>query len=168
MGAGILPIAIHRGVLLILLGQERHNNLWCDFGGGSNKRESPFNTAIREGSEELNGFMGSDNELKETVNNNLLTSITYDKYTSYVFKVNYNKDLPYYFENNNKFAEKHMQNLIRIPDNGLFEKTQIKWFRAKDLKNEFISKNIRLHYQEIINHIIKNEKKIILTANRKL
>jgi hypothetical protein len=112
--------------------------------------------------------MGSDNELKETVNNNLLTSITYDKYTSYVFKVNYNKDLPYYFENNNKFAEKHMQNLIRIPDNGLFEKTQIKWFRTKDLNNEFISKNIRLHYQEIINHIIKNEKKFILTANKKL
>ena len=57
MGAGILPVALHKGVLFLLMGQERKNGLWCDFGGTPNKKEKPFETAIREGGEELNGFL---------------------------------------------------------------------------------------------------------------
>ena len=58
MGAGILPVALYRGTLFLLLGQERNNNnLWSDFGGSSHKGEKPFKTAIREGNEELNGFL---------------------------------------------------------------------------------------------------------------
>ena len=37
MGAGILPVAVYRGALFILLGQERDNNLWADFGGSHAK-----------------------------------------------------------------------------------------------------------------------------------
>ena len=104
MGAGILPVALYRGTLYLLLGQERNNNnLWSDFGGGSHKGEKPFKTAIREGTEELNGFLGSEEELEEEVNKNMVLSICYDKYTTYIFKIKYNTDLPKYFTNNNKF-----------------------------------------------------------------
>ena len=65
MGAGILPVALYRGTLYLLLGQERHNSLWSDFGGSSHKRETPFKTAIREGTEELNGFLGTEEEMEE-------------------------------------------------------------------------------------------------------
>ena len=56
MGAGVLPVSLYKGTLFLLLGQERHNHLWCDFGGGAHKGERPFKTAIREGTEELNGL----------------------------------------------------------------------------------------------------------------
>ena len=72
MGAGILPITLNKGVIFLLLGQERHNNLLCDFGGSSNKGEKVYNTAIREGYEELNGLLGPISELEKKVSNNLL------------------------------------------------------------------------------------------------
>jgi hypothetical protein len=31
MGAGILPITIHKGAILFLFGRERYNNQWSDF-----------------------------------------------------------------------------------------------------------------------------------------
>ena len=31
MGAGILPLGVLSSSVFILLGQERHNNLWSDF-----------------------------------------------------------------------------------------------------------------------------------------
>ena len=37
MGAGILLVALYRGTLFLLLGQERHNNLWSDFGGSAQR-----------------------------------------------------------------------------------------------------------------------------------
>ena len=47
MGAGILPLSVFRSSIFILLGQERHNNLWSDFGGSSLKGETIYQTAIR-------------------------------------------------------------------------------------------------------------------------
>ena len=52
MGAGILPLAVFRSSIYLLLGQERHNNLWSDFGGSSLEGETIYQTAIREGEEE--------------------------------------------------------------------------------------------------------------------
>ena len=109
MGAGVLPLAIYKGTLFLLLGQERHNNLWCDFGGGTIKGEKPFKTAIREGCEELTGFLGDESELEEQVTTNLISSISFDRYTSYMFKITYDKKLPKYFSNVNKFAELHLK-----------------------------------------------------------
>ena len=101
MGAGVLPVALYKGTLFLLLGQERHNNLWCDFGGGQHKGEKPYKTAIREGTEELNGFLGDENDFETTVNNNFILSISFDRYTSYIFRTTYDKKLPQYFRNVN-------------------------------------------------------------------
>ena len=174
MGAGILPVALYRGTLFLLLGQERNDNLWSDFGGGSHKGEKPFKTGIREGTEELNGFFGTEEELEEEVNNNMVLSICYDKYTTYIFRTKYTKDLPKYFSNNNKLIEKHASNIINTKDNrrviGLYEKKFIGWFPINkfymetDIMKNKSMKNIgmlRTHYQEHIMSIVKNEKFII-------
>ena len=52
----------------------------------AHKGEKPYKTAIREGTEELNGFFGSEEELDMEVTNNKILSICYDKYTTYIFK----------------------------------------------------------------------------------
>ena len=101
MGAGILPIALYKGGLYLLLGQERNNNLWSDFGGSSNKNEKPFKTAIREGYEELNGFLGNIDELEKKVDSSILLTVSYDKYTSYIFSLNYYQSLKNIIGNEN-------------------------------------------------------------------
>jgi len=165
MGAGILPVALYRGTLFLLLGQERHNNLWSDFGGGSHKGEKPFKTAIREGTEELNGFLGTEEELEEEVNNNMVLSICFDKYITYLFSTKYNKDLPKYFSNNNKFIEKEVSNIINIKHNGLYEKKLIGWFPVNKFKNTQNKSILRPHYQEHIMSVVKNEQFIIKQIN---
>lgn len=161
MGAGVLPVSLYKGTLFLLLGQERHNNLWCDFGGGAHKGERPFKTAIREGTEELNGFLGDESEFETLVTNNLIVSISYDKYTSYIFKTNYDKKLPSYFSNVNSFAEVHLKDKIAIEDNGLFEKKQIQWYSLSKLKEDKSQIKLREFYKPLLETIFKNEKLIV-------
>ena len=96
MGAGILPIAFRKGKIYFLFGREYINatennkvwkdaGKWSDFGGSKEQNETFAETAIREGYEELNGLLGPVNELEKKVSNNLVITISYDKYTSYVF-----------------------------------------------------------------------------------
>lgn len=160
MGAGILPVALFRGTIFILLGQERHNNLWCDFGGSKEKGETNIQTALREGEEELNGFLGINLDLDNLVNNNLLSSIEYDKYASFLFKVKYDKNLPIYFNNVNNFAEKHLSDKVNKLHNGLFEKKRIDWYSLETLKDKKNKLLIRKHYLPHIDYIIKHERTI--------
>ena len=159
MGAGILPVAYYRKTLFFLLGQERYLKSWSDFGGGSHKGEIPIDTAVREGYEEVNGLLGSQDELKEKVDDNMILSLCYDKYTSYLFRTKYNKDLPTMFENTNQFAEVYLQDKIMQNHNGLFEKSQIKWYSLDELQSSLDL--MRNHYKEIVKSIIKNKKLII-------
>ena len=162
MGAGILPVALYRGTLFILLGQERHSNYkWCDFGGTPHKGEKPFKTAIREGTEELNGFFGTEEELEKDVNSNMLMSIYYDKYTSYVYRVKYDRNLPTYFNNNNKFIEKNAPDIVDTHHNGLYEKKTINWFSVNKFRNSKYMQMVRPHYVEHITSILKNTDYII-------
>ena len=161
MGAGILPISIHKSTLFLLLGQERHDNYWSDFGGSRDtkkkKIEFPFETAIREGSEEFNGLLGLEEDVKKRVEDNLISSIAYDKYTTYLFKMKHDKQLPIYFDYNNKFAEKHLTDTINTNHNGLYEKTAIKWFSFKELDSDKKREIIRPWYRAIVKSIVDNE-----------
>lgn len=170
MGAGILPVVLHNSVLFFLMGKERHNNLWCDFGGSHNPNESIFDTAIREGGEELNGLMGINEKLQNNVKKNLITEITTKNnpsYTSILFKTEYDPNLVTSFTNINTFAETYFPNLIDNHHNGLFEKTQVKWFTIDELiKN---NNKFRSHYKPIINIIYNNNENIqrsIINLNR--
>ena len=166
MGAGILPIALYRGAIYLLLGQERYNSLWSDFGGSSKKNEDTYHTAIREGYEELNGFLGNQKDLKFNVDCNLIFPISNEKYTSYLFLTEYNEDLPIYFNNNNNFIEENCKKDVDNKHNGLFEKKTIDWFTVKHFKNKKNMSNVRIHYREFLYYIIENEKTILQKAKK--
>tara|TARA_X000000368_G_C22910652_1_gene658392 strand:- start:7 stop:522 length:516 start_codon:yes stop_codon:yes gene_type:complete len=164
MGAGVLPVALYRGALIVLLGQERHNNLWCDFGGSPlpQERKNQYITAIREGAEELNGLLGDEEELKLYVDKNLIYGIdnVNDKYTSYLFKSHYDRNLVKYFNNQNKFIENQLPNEI-TKHNGLFEKKKITWYTINEIEKNLNDKNfIRPHYYSILKYIVDNNKSI--------
>ena len=67
MGGSVLPATIDdKGVLRFLFGKERdidENPGWSDFGGGTENGETYMTTAIREGGEELTGFLGGEKEI---------------------------------------------------------------------------------------------------------
>ena len=153
MGAGILPVAKHANKLYFLLALEVFENKWSDFGGKANKNETRYETAIREGYEETNGFFGRKKEFKELVDNNYLFKIDKynNSYTTYLINIPYDKKLPFYFNNNAKFMNEHFKELI--DKNGFFEKKLIKWFSLNELK---ANKNYRIFYKEIIDIIIDN------------
>lgn len=155
MGAGILPVTMSNGILLFLMGKERSNNLWCDFGGSTEPGEQPIQTAIREGGEELNGILGLDNDLYKNVAKSMISPVEYNKYTSFLFNVDYDHNLINTFKNNNNFAEIYLNNFIVEKNNGLFEKSEIKWFTINELKYNI--NKFRPHYIPIVNTIIYHE-----------
>jgi len=161
MGAGVLPVALHKGTLFLLLGQERHNNLWSDFGGGTKQGETSLKTAIREGTEELSGYLGDYNELENKLKKKYIAAYKDDRNTSYLFKQSYYLNLPSYFNKNNRFIEQYCcQNFIKA-DNGLFEKKRIKWYSINELQKSNTKNIIRPHYYNIVLTICNNEKLII-------
>ena len=75
MGGGILPVAMHKNQLFFLFGKENSSADtpgWSDFGGGKEGGERPITTAVREGYEELSGFLGSKSQVNTQVKNNLI------------------------------------------------------------------------------------------------
>lgn len=163
MGAGILPVTISNGILLFLMGKERASGLWADFGGSTDYGEQPIQTAIREGGEELNGILGLDDELYKKVAGSMISPVEFNKYTSFLFSLDYDKSLVQTFKNNNEFAEIYLQDLIDRKHNGLFEKTEIKWFTVNEMKNNI--KIFRPHYIPIVNTIIYHEQIIRNSVN---
>tara|TARA_B100001248_G_C27207573_1_gene374213 strand:- start:153 stop:650 length:498 start_codon:yes stop_codon:yes gene_type:complete len=158
MGAGILPVAKIKNKLYFLFAVEVSDNKWSDFGGKSEKNETTYNTAIREGYEETNGFFGSKSNLKLIVDNNFLYKIqkNNNSYTSYLFHIFYDKNLPFFFNNNSKFMNDNFKHLIN--KNGFFEKKMVSWFSIEEIKNK---KHIFRHfYREIVDLILDNEENI--------
>ena len=170
MGGGILPVAIKNNKLYFLFGKE--NELddtpgWADFGGGNEAGETHFDTALREGSEEINGFLGSAEQLRKRVKKNKVATIKFKEYTTYIFKMDYDERLPTYYKNNYEFFSRYLPHVKHKKDNGLLEKAKIRWFSYDDLKKE--KKEFRSFYQNIVEMIIKQEKDIIkkvLTSER--
>jgi 8-oxo-dGTP pyrophosphatase MutT (NUDIX family) len=163
MGAGVLPLSIYKNTIFLLLGQERHNGLWSDFGGSPIKGETNLDTAIREGYEELNGFLGSKQEMKKTVVHNLLMELdNKDRYTTFVFKTKYSKSLPLLFSKNNLFIEENLDKELVNGKNGLFEKSSIKWFPIDYFENNENRKIIRPYYYPIIETVTNNKDIILL------
>ena len=159
MGGSILPVTIHNGKVYLLFGKEREqdeNPGWSDFGGGTDKGETFIQTAVREGGEELTGFLGFDDELKKMLNkygtfNIDYKSEGYSTYRCHIFPIEYDPMLPHYYNNNQRFLQKRLDKKV-IRDTKIFEKTQIKWFSFDDIKkhhNEF-----RSFYKNIVHLIL--------------
>lgn len=166
MGGGALPIAYNKKnkKVYLLFGKEneylnKDSPGFSDFGGGEKPGESALDTALREGCEELNGFFGCEGEIKRLIKENLVTSLNHDRYTTFLFEIEYDENLPYYFNNNYKFLKSHVNKLVRHATNGLFEKSVIKWMTFDDLRNERGS--FRSYYRNVVDVILDNEDDIV-------
>ena len=168
MGAGILPTTIHNKKLYFLFGKENKyadTPGWSDFGGGTDNKETHMQTAIREGGEELTGFLGSDDDLKRMLKRGTYNIDGSNKYRMFLFYMPYDETLPHYYNNNQRFLQKHLDVSI-IRDTKIFEKTQIKWFCIDDLKKN--RKQFRHFYQNIIDLIITDKDSIDIFIRKSL
>jgi 8-oxo-dGTP pyrophosphatase MutT (NUDIX family) len=158
MGAGLLPTAIYNNKLYFLVGKENKyedtSPGWADFGGGTDNNETFLQTAIREGSEELTGFIGSYDD----INKMLIKSGTYNidyinpnkkygRYRTHLFPYKYEPLLPYYYNNNQRFLQEKLDPKI-IKSYKIFEKEEIKWVCIDDIMK--MKPKFRLFFQNII------------------
>ena len=173
MGGSILPITLYKGKIYFLFGKERdidENPGWSDFGGGTDKGETFINTAIREGQEELTGFLGTANDIKKMLNkygtyNIDFKSEGYDTYRCHIFPMEYDELLPYYYNNNQQFLQQKLDPNI-IKDSKIFEKTQIKWFSFDEIKKH--RSKFRSFYKNVIDLILGNRLEIVKFVRIKL
>ena len=174
MGGGALAVAYNKKnkKVYLLFGKEneylnKDSPGWSDFGGGEKPGESALDTALREGCEELNGFFGCEGDIKRLIKENLVTSLNHERYTTFLFEIDYDENLPVYFNNNYKFLKSHVNNLVRHTTNGLFEKSNIKWMTFDDLRKE--RDTFRSYYRNVVDVILENEDDITskLSQNKK-
>ena len=166
VGAGVLPVAIHNGCVYLLFGRE--NELddtpgWSDFGGGVERGESTLDAAAREGSEELNGMLGSQHHIKMLASKRAVATLKYATYTTFAFKTHYDVRLENYYRNNYKFFEKYLPAVKSDSGNGLLEKSEIKWFTFPELRNN--KSSFREFYRNMVDVIFENE--AVITARLK-
>ena len=165
VGAGVLPAALHTRCGYLLFGKENELNDtpgWADFGGGAEPNETILDAAAREGSEELNGLLGSQRHMKQLATKRKIATLNYqNRYTTIVFKTHYDERLETYYLNNYQFFEKHLPNVKADPNNGLLEKSEIRWFTFAELRK---SKSMfRPFYRNMLELILKNED--VITKN---
>ena len=156
MGAGILPVAIHKGQLYFLFGKEnRHADTpgWADFGGGNEAGESDYETATREGAEELTGFLGTQPQIKASLRKTgtfIIDSGETRGYRVHVMPVEYDEALPRYYNANQRFLQMRLDpNVYRTSK--LFEKGEIAWFTAEEMVRK--KRQFRNYYRKIVDLI---------------
>ena len=162
VAASLLPVCIHNHELYFLFGKE--NNLedsakgWSDFGGRVENNESIYQGALREGAEEMTGFLGNEHDLKKRIRNNGgYHRISHNKYHVHLFYLPYEPKLVEYYNYNHKFLWDRMDHKL-LNKTVLFEKIELKWYALSDMKKHRLE--FRSFYQEIVDKFIENEKKI--------
>lgn len=173
MGASVLPVTVHNGKVLLLFGKERNidsNPGWSDFGGGTDKGETFMETAAREASEELTGFIGSAADIRKLLKKYGTIQVDYQSkgystYRCHIFPMAYDEQLPFYYNNNQSFLQKRLDPSV-IRDTKIFEKTQIRWFDINELKRR--CHEFRDFYRNIIDLILEKKSEIIALAKKSL
>ena len=169
MGAGILPITrCSDGKIYFLFGKENKYedsaSGWSDFGGGTDNNETFFQTACREGSEELTGFLGSSSDIAHLLKRGIKTidytepSGKHGTYRTHLVPIKYDPMLPYYYNNNQRFLQKHLDPKI-IQSTKIFEKAEIRWICIDHLKK--MRKQFRSFFQHIIDEILAKKYEIM-------
>lgn len=166
MGAGILPTTIHNNKLYFLFGRENQFEKsapgFSDFGGGTDNNESYLETAIREGGEELTGFLGNDEELKTLLEKHGTYNIDIPSgknkiYRVHIFPMEYDEKLPFYYNNNQRFLQKRLDQEI-IKKSKIFEKEEIRWIPINELNS--MKLQFRFFFPPVIDKINNEREKI--------
>jgi 8-oxo-dGTP pyrophosphatase MutT (NUDIX family) len=160
VASSILPVAIHQGRLYFLFGKENEMEDsapgFSDFGGRVENGESILDTACREGSEELCGFLGDSSNIKSLLKRGVF-EVVHGTYHIHIFCMKYDENLPRYFTNHHKFLWERMdQNILN--DSKYFEKQEIRWFSIEDMKRK--KREFRGFYREMIDLILSDIKGI--------
>jgi hypothetical protein len=172
-GSSILPVSIHNGKIFFLFGKEteleKSAKGFSDFGGGIEKGESIYDTAMREGAEELTGFLGNSDEIRNYIKTHGgIYPINYkNQYYTHIFVIDYDENLPKYYNQNHHFLWNRMDKR-ELQKTKLFEKIEIKWFSTQEMKTKI--KEFRSFYQDIVTQILReipNIKKFIIKSKSK-
>ena len=155
-GGGLMPFAIHDGIIYLFLGRENMESghsaagKWSDFGGGRENNETELEAALREGEEELNGLFGNREILSNLVEKTNIIIKTKTFYT-YLFEVQYDiykvDELKIKYE----YALQNKPELV-YAHNGLYEKDRGIWLKLEDV--EKFRPNLRRWYHPIMTKII--------------
>lgn len=162
VAGGILPVAIHKNQLLFLFGKEcplDDTPGWADFGGGSEPGETPYQTALREGSEEISGYLGEENQIEQYIKKNGVYKITNGDYHVHVFLMKFDENLPIYYNQSHKFLWERMDQKY-LHSTKLFEKSEIGWFTEEEMRKK--RSKFRVFYQNILDDILDEIPKIKL------
>lgn len=162
VAASILPVTIHKGQLYFLFGKENpmedSSKGFSDFGGRVDPGETLMKTALREGSEELTGFLGNPIQLAKLIKKNGGTyKMEHNDYHIHIFFLEYDENLPRYYNQNHLFLWSRMDKKL-LNDTKLFEKIEIDWFSLTDLHRR--KKEFRNFYQEIVEKFIVDKENI--------
>lgn len=163
VAGSILPVSIHNNKLYFLFGKENpledSSKGWSDFGGGVEKGESPYTTAMREGGEELTGFLGDGKHIKKLIKKNGgVYKIQHNTYHAHLFFLEYDENLPKYYNQNHRFLWERMDKQM-LSKTKLFEKIEIGWFSIEDMKKR--RGEFRGFYQEIVDKFIEDKENIL-------
>ena len=158
-GASLLPVAIHKNKLYFLFGRDIGDTPgFACFGGGIESHEKDiFKAALREGAEELTGFLGDASQLETLIQNNgghfpITHQSNRGAYHAHLFRIPYDPLLPLFYKQNHDFLMKKMSKSHFSDNKHLFEKAEIDWMTVEQMKqrrNEF-----RPFYRLIIEQII--------------
>ena len=155
VAGSILPVAVHKNKLYFLFGKENpmedSAKGWSDFGGRCDSGETPNQAAMREGSEELTGFLGDKTSIQGLISESY--KLTYNDYHIHMFLMEHDENLPKYYNNNHRFLWDHMDRKT-LNDSKLFEKIEIDWFSESELVTR--RKEFRGFYQNIVEKICEN------------
>ena len=158
VAASVLPVALHKGKLYFLFGKE--NELedsakgFSDFGGSVESGETVMTTALREGAEELSGFLGTSSNIQKLIKTRGgHHRIVVNDYHIHIFCMNYDENLPKYFTNFHRFMWSKMDNHM-LNNSKLFEKQEIRWFCETELSKSM--KLFRSFYRKMVEQIIQN------------
>lgn len=166
-GSSVLPVTIHKGKLLFLFGKENPNEIsakgFSDFGGGVEKGEDIYETALREGGEELTGFLGDSEDIRKLIScNGGIYKISHNDYHCHLFYIPYDQNLVTYFNFNHRFLWERLDKNI-LSKSKLFEKIEIEWFTIQNIKKRL--SEFRSFYRDIALKIVGKEKEIINFIN---
>jgi len=169
VAGSVLPIAFHKNKLYFLFGKENpmedSSPGFSDFGGGVEKNETPYKTALRECAEEISGFFGDAKSVEKMIRKGGgFYRFSHNDYHIHMVLVDYDENLPIYYNQNHRFLWERMDKTF-LNDSKLFEKIEIGWFSIEDMKHR--KKEFRGFYQEIIDHMLKDLPKIIKFAKGK-
>jgi 8-oxo-dGTP pyrophosphatase MutT (NUDIX family) len=169
VAGSILPVAIHKNKLYFLFGKENpmedSSKGFSDFGGGVEAGETPWTTALREGGEELTGFLGDADAVKKLISKGGGPyRLTHDTYNVHIFRMNYDENLPKYYNANHRFLWDRMDKRL-LNNSKLFEKIEIDWFSAEDMKKR--RKEFRRFYRDVVDKILSEQGRIKSFIKRK-